>query len=123
MGIARVTLIGNVGREPEVRFTANGTSVANFSVAVTFKRKGGEDITQWHRVTVYDKLADIAGRLVHKGRQVYVEGRLNFNTYKDRDGNEKQQVEVIASELQVLGGRSDADRPAPATPQDEELPF
>ena len=125
MGVARVTLLGNVGRDPEIRQTATGTQVGNFSVGVSWKRKNEEQTTQWLRITVYDKLADVAQRFVSKGKQVYVEGRLNVSTYKDRDGNEKQQVEVIASELQVL--TRDAPRDAPremARPEpQEDIPF
>jgi single-strand DNA-binding protein len=108
---------------------SNGKSVANISVAMTFRRKDGEEQTQWHRVTLYDKLADIAGQYLRKGRQVYVEGRLNYNTYTDKDGTEKTTTEIIASELQMLGPK-EADSPAPVreparkpTTPDEEIPF
>lgn len=120
-GICKVTLIGNIGREPEVRTTANGKSVANFSVATSVKR-AGQDQTQWHRVTCYDKLADIAAQYAKKGRQVYIDGKLNYSTYTDKQGVEKTVTEIIANELQLLGRQEQTeDKPKPA--QDEDIPF
>ena len=124
-GICKVTLIGNIGREPELRTTAGGKSVANFSVA-TSVRKAGEEQTLWHRVTCYDKLADIASQYAKKGRQVYIDGKLNYSTYTDKQGVERTVTEIIANELQLLGGRNEpAEEKPKAKPQaeDTEIPF
>ena len=119
-GLCKVTLIGNVGRDPEIRYTSNGTAVVNISVATTWKKKGGEEHTQWHRITIYDKLAEITNSYVRKGRQVFIEGRLNYSTYTDRDGNEKHQTEIIASELLILGSK---EEPRERKTEDEDVPF
>lgn len=122
-GICKVTLIGNIGRDPEVRTTAGGKSVANFSVATTV-RKAGQEQTLWHRVTCYDKLADIAGQYAKKGRTVYIDGKLNYSTFTDKQGVEKTITEIIANELQLLGGRDQQEEKPKAAPIDnEEIPF
>jgi single-strand DNA-binding protein len=108
--VNKVILVGNCGRDPEIRYLPSGQAVANISIATSSKRKdktSGEYIedTQWHRVTFYDRLAEIAGEYVKKGRPVYVEGRLKYGKYTDKDGAEKNTVDIIATELQLLGGR------------------
>jgi single-strand DNA-binding protein len=128
--VNKVILVGNCGRDPEVRYLPSGQAVANISVATSSRRKNkdtGEVIedTQWHRVTFYDRLAEIAGEYVKKGRPVYVEGRLKYGTYTDKTtGVEKPTCDIIATELQLLGGREQGEgaqasqggyqRPAPA---------
>ncbi len=108
--VNKVILVGNCGRDPEIRYLPSGQAVANISIATSSKRKdktSGEyiDDTQWHRVTFYDRLAEIAGEYVKKGRPVYIEGRLKYGKYTDKDGIEKNTVDIIATELQLLGGR------------------
>jgi single-strand DNA-binding protein len=108
--VNKVILIGNCGRDPEMRYLPSGQAVANISIATSTRRKdktSGEMIedTQWHRVTFYDRLAEIAGEYVKKGRPVYVEGRLKYGKYTGQDGIEKNTVDIIATELQLLGGR------------------
>jgi len=109
--VNKVILVGNCGRDPEIRYLPSGQAVANVSVATSSRRKdrnSGEMIedTQWHRVTFYDRLAEIAGEYVKKGRPIYVEGRLKYGTYTDKNtGVEKNTVDIIATELQLLGGR------------------
>jgi single-strand DNA-binding protein len=108
--VNKVILVGNCGRDPEIRYLPSGQAVANVSVATSSKRKdktSGEMIedTQWHRVTFYDRLAEIAGEYVKKGRPIYVEGRLKYGKYTGQDGIEKNTVDIIATELQLLGGR------------------
>jgi single-strand DNA-binding protein len=109
--VNKVILIGNCGRDPEIRYLPSGQAVANISIATSTRRKNrdtGESVedTQWHRVTFYDRLAEIAGEYVKKGRPVYVEGRLKYGTYVDKaTGAEKNTVDIIATELQLLGGR------------------
>lgn len=110
--VNKVILVGNCGRDPEVRYLPSGQVVANVSVATTSRRKdrnSGEmvDDTQWHRVTFYDKLAEIAGQYVKKGRPIYVEGRLKYGKYTDQSGVEKNTVDIVATELQLLGSRDD----------------
>ncbi len=108
--VNKVILVGNCGRDPEIRYLPSGQAVANISIATSSRRKDkntGESIedTQWHRVTFYDRLAEIAGEYVKKGRPVYVEGRLKYGKYTDQAGVEKNTVDIIATELQLLGGR------------------
>ncbi len=108
--VNKVILVGNCGRDPEIRYLPSGQAVANVSVATSSRRKdknSGEMIedTQWHRVTFYDRLAEIAGEYVKKGRPIYVEGRLKYGKYTDQAGVEKNTVDIIATELQLLGGR------------------
>ncbi|MDO8903558.1 single-stranded DNA-binding protein [Hydrogenophaga sp.] len=109
--VNKVILVGNCGRDPEIRYLPSGQAVANVSVATSSRRKdknSGEMIedTQWHRITFYDRLAEIAGEYVKKGRPIYVEGRLKYGTYVDKaTGVEKNTVDIIATELQLLGGR------------------
>ena len=108
--VNKVILVGNCGRDPEIRYLPSGQAVANVSVATSTRRKDkntGESVedTQWHRVTFYDRLAEIAGEYVKKGRPIYVEGRLKYGKYTGQDGIEKNTVDIIATELQLLGGR------------------
>ncbi|MFC7409018.1 single-stranded DNA-binding protein [Hydrogenophaga atypica] len=109
--VNKVILVGNCGRDPEIRYLPSGQAVANVSVATSSRRKDrntGETVedTQWHRVTFYDRLAEIAGEYVKKGRPIYVEGRLKYGTYVDKaTGVEKNTVDIIATEMQLLGGR------------------
>lgn len=108
--VNKVILVGNCGRDPEIRYLPSGQAVANVSVATSTRRKdknSGESIetTEWHRVTFYDRLAEIAGEYVKKGRPIYVEGRLKYGKYTDQSGVEKNTVDIIATELQLLGGR------------------
>ena len=116
--VNKVILVGNCGRDPEVRYLPSGQAVANVSVATSSRRKdknSGEMIedTQWHRVTFYDRLAEIAGEYVKKGRPIYVEGRLKYGTYTDKTtGVEKNTVDIIATELQLLGGREGMGGPS-----------
>ena len=116
--VNKVILMGNCGRDPEVRYLPSGQAVANVSIATSTKRKdknSGETIedTQWHRITFYDRLAEIAGEYVKKGRPIYVEGRLKYGTYTDKTtGVEKNTVDIIATELQLLGGREGMGAPA-----------
>jgi len=111
-------IIGNLGRDPEMRYLPSGQAVCNVSVATSSRRKdknSGEVIedTQWHRVTFYERLAEIAGEYVKKGKPIYVEGRLKYGKYTGQDGVEKNTVDIVATELQLLGGRDDSGSRAP----------
>lgn len=128
-GVNKVIIVGNLGRDPEVKFTAAGLAVAKLSVAVTERVKvdnGWTDATEWFRVTVFGKQAESAGQFLAKGRQVYVEGRLKTDKYKDKDGVEKTSVEVIANQVVFIGGgKAEGAAPAKAAPavDDDNLPF
>ncbi|KQU76781.1 MULTISPECIES: single-stranded DNA-binding protein [unclassified Rhizobacter] len=108
--INKVILIGNLGRDPEVRYSANGAAICNVTIATSRNWKdktSGEKMeeTEWHRVVFYDRLAEIAGEYLKKGRSCYVEGRLKTRKWQDKDGAEKYTTEIIADNMQLLGGR------------------
>ncbi len=108
--VNKVIIVGNLGRDPEVRYTPNGGAVCNVSIATSRVRKNKDsgdktEETEWHRVVFYDRLAEIAGEYLKKGRSVYVEGRLQTRKWTDKDGVEKYSTEIIANEMQMLGGR------------------
>lgn len=104
----KVMLIGNLGKDPEVRYTTAGTAVASFSLATTekFKKKDGEweDKTEWHNVTLWGRLAEIAGEYLSKGKPVYVEGRLQTRKWQDREGKDRYTTEIVGDKMQMLGG-------------------
>lgn len=117
--VNKAFILGNCGRDPEVRYAPSGMAVCNLSVATSTKRKdkqSGEmtEETQWHRVTFYDKLAEIAGQYVKKGKPIFIEGRIVYRKYTDKDGVEKFSTEIVASEMQLLGGNDGGERPAQA---------
>lgn len=108
-GINKVTLIGNVGADPEVRYTNSGAAITTLKVATseqwTDKQSGEkQERTEWHRVKLFGRLAEIAGEYVKRGRQVYVEGSLRTDKYTDKDGIERYTTDIIATEMQMLGG-------------------
>jgi single-strand DNA-binding protein len=111
-GLNKIQIIGNLGRDPEMRFTPQGTAVTTFTVAVNRRwadRSGGErDETEWFRVETWDKLADICNRYLTKGKQVYIEGRLRVRKYTDRDGMERTAVEIVANNMLMLGSKGDS---------------
>lgn len=109
-GVNKVTLIGNLGADPEVRYTANGSAVANIRLATAESwrdKESGEqqERTEWHRVVFFSRLAEIVGEYLKKGSQVYIEGRLQTRKWQDRDGNDRYTTEIVANEMQMLGGR------------------
>ena len=114
--VNKVILVGNCGRDPEVRYLPSGQAVANVSIATSSKRKDKQtgdviEDTQWHRITFYDRLAEIAGEYVKKGRPIYVEGRIKYGVYTDKTtGVEKPTCDIIATELQLLGAREDGQQ-------------
>jgi single-strand DNA-binding protein len=108
--VNKVILIGNLGRDPEVRYTPSGAAICNVTIATSRNWKAkdsGEKMeeTEWHRVVFYDRLAEIAGEYLKKGRPVYVEGRLKTRKWQDKDGVEKYTTEIIAEQMQLLGSR------------------
>jgi single-strand DNA-binding protein len=108
--VNKVILVGNVGREPEVRYLPNGDPVANFALATSDRYKDkatGEnrEITEWHRVSFFGRQAEVVGQIVHKGSQVYVEGSLRTRKWTDKDGSEKSVTEIRGDNFQLLGSR------------------
>ena len=122
-GINKVILVGNLGADPETRHMPSGGAVTNIRIATTDSwrdKESGEqqERTEWHSVALFGRLGEIAGEYLRKGRQVYIEGRLRTRKWQDRDGNDRYTTEIIANEMQMLGGRADTGgapaRPAPA---------
>ena len=118
-GINKVILIGRLGSDPEVRYTPSGVAVANFSVATSEEWKdkdSGEkkERTEWHRIVAWRRLGEICGEYLSKGKQVYVEGRLQTRSWEDRDGNKKYTTEIIANDIQFLGSRDMSDSGQPS---------
>lgn len=114
--VNKVILVGNLGRDPEIRYLPSGEPVANITIATSskYKNKSGEMVeeTEWHRVTFFGKLAEIVGQYLKKGRSVYVEGRIKTRKYTDKDGIEKYATDIIANEMQMLGGREGMGEPS-----------
>ncbi len=124
----KVQVIGHVGRDPEIRTMPNGDTVTNFSVAASEKWEGGEH-TEWFRCVAFKKIGDICGKYLHKGKQVYVEGRLKTHSYEDKkDGSTKYSTEVIVRDVVLLGRAQDgetsdaAGRGSPSPAEQPELP-
>jgi single-strand DNA-binding protein len=107
--VNKVILIGNLGRDPETRYTTDGSPVTNLNIATseTWKDKSGEkqERTEWHRVVLFGRQAEVAGEYLKKGRSVYIEGRLQTRKYTDKDGVEKYATEIVGDRMQLLGGR------------------
>ena len=140
-GVNKAILIGNLGQDPEMRATTSGTQVANFSLATSenFKNREGEreTRTEWHRVVAFGKLAEICGQYLKKGKQVYIEGRIQTRNWEDQSGNKRYSTEIIANQMVMLGRagdggyspsesqetpHSDGGSQAPAD-DDDDLPF
>jgi len=123
-GVNKVILIGNLGADPEIRYTPNGTPVANLRMATSESWKGKtgqkEERTEWHRVVLWSKLAELAGQYLSKGRQVYIEGRLQTRSWDDKEGNKRYSTEVVATNMQFLGGPGERKGEFKEIP--EELP-
>ena len=142
--VNKVIIVGNLGRDPEIRYMPSGDAIANIAVATSYKSKDrntGEqkELTEWHRISFFGRLAEIVGQYLKKGSSVYVEGRLQTRKYTDKDGIERYATEIIAENMQMLGGRqgmggADMDdggyepqarpaaRPAPAAPAARPAP-
>ncbi|HEX9810585.1 MAG TPA: single-stranded DNA-binding protein [Burkholderiales bacterium] len=120
-GVNKVILVGNLGRDPEVRYSPNGQAVANVTIATSESWKdktSGEkqERTEWHRIVFFGRLAEIAGEYLKKGAQIYVEGRLQTRKWQDKDGHDRYTTEIVANDMQMLGSRGGAGMPSePAT--------
>ena len=111
-GINKAIIVGRLGRDPEVRYTPDGTAVANFSVATSEEWKDkatGEkrDKFEWHRIVACRRLGEVCGEYLSKGRQVYIEGRIQTRDWEDKDGNKRYTTEIVADKMQMLGSRND----------------
>ena len=137
MSFNKIIIVGNLGRDPELRYTAQGSAVCSFTLATNERRKdrNGEmqDQTTWFKVTLWNRQAEAASQYLQKGKPVYIEGRLRVEEYTDRDGKQRHSLEVTATDMQFLGGRDrgDAPRDAATAPtqaasteiDDSEIPF
>ncbi len=120
-GINKVILVGNLGADPETRYMPSGSAVTNLRVATSESWKDkqtGEqqERTEWHRVAMFGRLAEIAAEYLRKGSQVYLEGSLRTRKWQDKDGNDRWSTEIVANEMQMLGSRGDASAPARSQP-------
>jgi len=120
-GINKVILVGNLGKDPETRYMPNGKAVTNFSIATSESWKDkqtGEqrEQTEWHSVVMYDRLAEIAAEYLRKGSQIYVEGRIRTRKWQDKEGNDRYTTEIVANEMNMLGGRGGGDRSTGGAP-------
>lgn len=141
MSFNKITLVGNLGRDPELRYTPQGTAVCNFSIATNERRKDktgeSQDVTTWFRVTVWNKQAETAAKYLTKGSQVYIEGRLRVEEWTDRDGKNRFTLEVQATDMQFIGSRGEsaggsvepeysgmeASSAVATAPGDDDIPF
>lgn len=129
----KATLIGNLGADPEIRYTQEGTPVATFNIATseTWKDKSGQkqESTEWHRVVVWRRLAEICGEYLHKGSKVYIEGKIQTRKWQDQNGNDRYTTEIVAREMKMLDSRGEGgggstgfeEPPLPNTPSDSNL--
>lgn len=124
--VNKVILIGNLGKDPDLRYTPSGQAVATFSLATNerYKDKDGQmvDRTEWHNIVVWGKQAETAKEYLKKGRQIFVEGRISYRTYDDREGNKRYITEVVAQRIQFLGRREEAPETVPAEVEGVEAP-
>jgi single-strand DNA-binding protein len=130
-GINKVILVGNLGNDPDTKYTQGGMAITRISLATTSVRKdkdgNQQERTEWHRVVFFGKLGEIAGEYLRKGSQCYVEGSIRYDKYTGQDGVEKYSTDIIADELQLLGGRGEGggagnERPQRAAPRQDSAP-
>ena len=139
-GLNKAILIGNLGRDPEVRYTPSGMAIANFSIATsenwTSKEGQKETRTEWHRIVAFGRLGEICGEYLSKGRQIYIEGRIQTRDWEDKEGVKRYTTEIVANQMIMLGGRDAGDGPRPQGPpvadysgaptqgpDDDDIPF
>jgi len=139
MSVNKVILIGRLGADPEIRYTADGQPVATFRIAtneVRVKNGQRQEHTEWHRIVAFGRLAEICGEYLSKGRRVYIEGRIRTRSFEDRDGQRRYITEIVANDMRMLDGRRDSaetessdsflspkEESLPEPPPDEDLPF
>ena len=114
MSVNKVILVGNLGKDPELRYTPSGTAVATFSLATTERYKDREgqkqEKTEWHNIVAWRQLAEICGKFLHKGKQIYIEGKIQTRSYDDRDGNKRYITEIVVDQMQMLGSKDDGQQ-------------
>jgi single-strand DNA-binding protein len=126
-GVNKAIIVGTLGQDPEVRYTANGGAVANISVATneTWRDKAtgeAQERTEWHRIVMFGKLAEIAQQYLKKGSQAYFEGRIQTRKWQDQSGNDRYSTEIVANEMQMLGGRGGGGAPMESGGQSQSKP-
>ncbi|MBD3216799.1 MAG: single-stranded DNA-binding protein [candidate division Zixibacteria bacterium] len=127
--VNKAILIGNLGRDPELRYTPSGKAVASFSIATTekWRDQNGEmqESTEWHNIVLWGRQAEIAKEYLAKGRPVYIEGRIQTRSYEDKNGVKKYMTEIVGQRMQFLGSRGDtsSDYTPPPPPKDDDAPF
>lgn len=133
--VNKAILVGNLGADPEVRYSQNGTAVANFRIATTETRKkqdgSREDLTEWHRIVAFGRLGEICGEYLSKGSKVYIEGRIQTRKWDDKDGNTRYTTEIVAREMKMLSpkgsgggnGYHDEEPPFPEPVMGDDVPF
>lgn len=124
-GINKAIIVGNLGKDPETRYTAGGAAITRFSVATseqwTDKQSGEkQERTEWHRIVMFGRLAEVAGEYLTKGRQVYIEGQIRTSKWQDKEGKDRYTTEIVASEMQMLGGRDDNSPQTPARQHEQQ---
>ncbi|MBI3398294.1 MAG: single-stranded DNA-binding protein [Deltaproteobacteria bacterium] len=121
-GVNKAILVGRLGKNPEIKYTANGTAIANFTIATSenFKDKEGQkqERTEWHRIVAFGKLAEICGEYLVKGKQIYIEGRIQTRSWDDKNGNKKYMTEIVANTMQMLGKSDDTAKGGTEPPSD-----
>lgn len=134
MSVNKVILVGRLGKDPEVRYTTSGTAVANFSLATNrayTNKQTNEKVeeTEWHRIVAFGRTGEVCGEYLHKGSQVYIEGRLQTREWEDKEGNKRWSTEVIAETMQMLGSKADRPPDTPEAPNpfdkppEDDVPF
>ena len=129
-GVNKVILVGNLGKDPEVRYLDNGVAVANFSLATTenYKNKEGEIVsqTEWHNIVLWRGLAEVAEKWLKKGSSVYVEGKIRTRKWEDKEGSTRYSTEILGDNMTMLGGKPTSESPAesvPSSDKKDDLPF
>ena len=133
-GVNKVILVGNLGKDPEVKYLDSGVAVANFSLATSesYKNKEGERVnqTEWHNIVLWRGLAEVAEKWLKKGSSVYIEGKIKTRKWEDKDGNTRYNTEILADNMTMLGSKSTSDSTSPTTPEQQptadtadDLPF
>lgn len=107
--VNKVIIVGNLGKDPDLRYMPSGDAIANIAVATSYKPKDKDAVTEWHRISFFGRLAEVVGEYLKKGSSVYVEGRLQTRKYTDKDGIERYATDIIAENMQMLGGRQGND--------------
>lgn len=124
MSVNKAILLGNVGKDPEVRFLDGGVSVASFSLATTenYKNKAGERVsqTEWHNIVVWRHLADLADKYISKGQKLYIEGKITNRTWEDKEGNKRYTTEIVASTIELLGRKGDDSGSSSSQPSPQQ---